>query len=71
MNDFCELVTRNSQVIKKYTDPIDLNKFYDLIEQLKKEENSNDFYHEINKGGGIIFDESGITRVQNLEIMMS
>ena len=36
MNDFCELVTRNSQVIKKYTDPIDLNKFYDLIEQLKR-----------------------------------
>ena len=37
-----------------------LDQFYDLIEQLKKEENSNNFYHEINKGGGIIFDESGI-----------
>jgi len=38
----------------------DLNQFYDLIKQLKNDENSNNFYHEINKGGGIIFDESGI-----------
>lgn len=60
MNDFCELVTMNSQLIKKYVDSNDLNQFYDLIKQLKNDENSNNFYHEINKGGGIIFDESGI-----------
>ena len=56
MNDFCELVTTNFTTDKKICRSIDLNKFYDLIEQLKNDENSNNFYHEINKGGGIIFD---------------
>ena len=36
MNDFCELVTTNSQLIKKYVDSNDLNQFYDLIKQVKK-----------------------------------
>ena len=70
MNDFCELVTTNSQLIKKYVDSNDLDQFYDLIKKLKNDENSNNFYHEINKGGGIIFDSLEFIRVQNQKIMI-
>lgn len=60
VSDFSNLVKLNENIVLKYVDKESLHKFYEFVEKLGHTQFQKKFSHEIQKGGAVIFDESGV-----------
>tara|TARA_B100001059_G_C17834723_1_gene587190 strand:+ start:2847 stop:3653 length:807 start_codon:yes stop_codon:yes gene_type:complete len=60
VNDFQKLVNQNKEKIRKYIDQKKIDEFFEKLKILKDKKNIKRFSHELEKGGAVIFDESGI-----------
>ena len=60
MKDFLNLIMKNKKIVLKYVRESIFEKFILNMEHLKSNEQVENFSNKIDKGGAIIFDESGI-----------